>query len=116
MSELTEQNGKPWPPLIECLPEADLQIEGLRGRILKCADFWVLFMTADREVTVPSHRHGAQWGVVLSGSMDLTIGETRRTYGHGDMHYIPAHVDHEAVLHEGWQGLYIFKRGSLESK
>jgi hypothetical protein len=104
----------PWPPIIEDWPPARLSMEGLHGRILESGDYRVLYMAADRDVVVPTHRHGAQWGVVLAGVMDLSIGEHRRTYKHGEAHYIPAGVDHTALLYAGWQGLYVFKRRSAE--
>lgn len=99
-----------FPPFVEDWPEARLGFEGLTGRVLKHADGLTVFMAADRDVIVPRHRHGAQWGIVLSGTMTLEIGGLVATYGPGQSHYIPAGVEHEAVLHAGWQGLYIFDR------
>jgi hypothetical protein len=78
--------------------------------VLKNADGLTLFMAADRDVVAPPHRHGAQWGVVLAGRMELTMGGKSETYGPGQTHYIPAGVEHEAVLYAGWRGLYIFDR------
>lgn len=117
MNETTirEDVRQSWPPLIGDLREADGLTDGLSGRILKCEDHWVLFMKADRDVEVPVHRHGAQWGVVLSGTMELAIGDTVLTYHRGESHYIPAGVDHSATLYAGWQGMYIFRRQFLES-
>ena len=69
-----------------------------------------MFMAADRDVVVPPHRHGAQWGIVLAGTMELTMEGVCNTYGPGQTHYIPAGVEHEALLHAGWQGLYVFDR------
>lgn len=105
-----------WPPIVESWPEADLPVEGLRGRILKSKDYTVVFMAADLDVVVPKHRHGAQWGVVLEGTMELKIGDECTTYRRGDSHYIPHDVDHEAVLYAGWRGMYVFQRGSSEQK
>jgi len=59
---------------------------------------------------VPPHRHGAQWGVVLAGRMELTLGGKTEYYGPGQTHYIPAGVEHTALLHAGWRGLYVFDR------
>ncbi len=114
MSESTADNGNTWPAIIDELPEADLPIDGLHGRILKCGDYSILFLVAAHDVTVPKHQHEAQWGIVLAGSMEITIGDSQFIYQRGDMHYIPAHVDHSAVIHAGWRGLYIFKRRDSE--
>ena len=40
-------------------------------------------------VDVPEHAHGAQWGVVLAGSVDFTIGGETTAYGRGDTYYVP---------------------------
>lgn len=89
-----------------------MEIPGLSGRILKGEDGWVLFMAADRDVLVPTHHHGPQWGIVLDGKMELTIGDQTRVYERGESHFIPAGVDHQAVLYSGWRGLYIFDRAA----
>jgi len=43
-----------------------------------------------------SHPHD-QVGYVVSGSMQLTIGDESRTYLAGDSYYIPGDVPHSAV-------------------
>ena len=108
---LNTEDALTFPPMVEQWPEADLRIEGLSGRILKGEHGWVIFMAADRDVVVPQHRHGAQWGVVLDGMMTLTVGDSTRSYRCGESHYIPEGVDHEATLYAGWRGLYVFERG-----
>jgi quercetin dioxygenase-like cupin family protein len=97
-------------------PEARLPVEGLHGRILKSEDYTVVFMAADLDVVVPMHRHGAQWGVVLDGTMELKIHGECVTYRRGDSHYIPTDVDHEAILYAGWRGMYVFRRGKTEQE
>lgn len=99
-----------FPPFVESWPEAELTHEGLSGRILKSPYGLTIFMAADRDVVVPRHRHGAQWGIVLAGHMELEMGGVRESYGAGQTHYIPAGVDHEAVIYAGWRGLYIFDK------
>lgn len=101
-----------FPPFVESWPEAELAYEGLTGRILKSPGGATVFMAADRDVFVPRHHHGAQWGVVLAGTMELEINGERERYGVGQAHYIPAGVDHEAILFAGWRGLYVFDRSA----
>ncbi|MCZ6820929.1 MAG: cupin domain-containing protein [Calditrichaeota bacterium] len=45
---------------------------------------------------VPPHAHGAQWGVVIDGEMELTIGGETKIYRKGDHYFIPAGVMHSA--------------------
>ena len=40
-------------------------------------------------VEVPEHAHGAQWGVVLEGAVEFTIGGETRTYRRGDTYFVP---------------------------
>lgn len=104
-----------WPSLVEGWPRAEMEMEGLSGRILKGDTGWVIFMAADRDVVVPTHHHGAQWGVVLEGRMELTIGDRTCVYERGESHEIPAGVDHQAVLYAGWRGMYVFGRPTTTS-
>ena len=99
-----------FPPFVESWPEAELDYEGLTGRVLKSPAGLTIFMAADRDVVVPRHRHGAQWGIVLAGSMDLDIAGQQEHYTVGQSHYIPAGVDHEATIYAGWRGMYVFDR------
>ncbi len=99
-----------WPAFVEDWPEARMEMPGLSGRILKGGQGWVIFMVADRDILIPMHHHGAQWGIVLDGEMTLTIDEHTKTYRRGEAHYIPAGVDHEAFLRAGWRGMYAFAR------
>ena len=46
------------------------------------------------------HAHGAQWGIVVDGAMDLTIGGKTQTYRKGDSYYIPAGTIHAARFRE----------------
>lgn len=105
-----------WPPFVAEWPLADMKPEGLVGRVLSGDEGWVVFMVAERDVHVPLHRHGAQWGIVLHGEMELRIADETRVYRSGDAHFIPAGVDHEATIRAGWQGVYVFERapGALD--
>ena len=45
------------------------------------------YKTLYRGVEVPEHAHGAQWGVVLEGWVEFTIGGETQTYRRGDTYY-----------------------------
>ena len=51
---------------------------------------------------------GAQWGVVLEGRLEFTIGGETKHYGPGDTYFIPAGVAHSAVIHPGYVGIDVF--------
>ncbi len=99
-----------FPSFVRAFPEAALEFDGLRGWRLSGDDGVVMFMAANKDVEVPTHHHDEQWGIVLAGEMELTIGEESRTYRVGDTHFIPAGVDHAANIRAGWQGIYVFPK------
>lgn len=103
-------DGSGLPGFVKQLPKADLPAPELQGWVMKGERGVVVFMQAEEDVTVPAHRHGPQWGVVLAGTMTLTMDGVTRTYQRGDTHFIPAGVEHEATLHAGWSGVYVFPR------
>ncbi len=87
-----------YPEIITCLPEADIPFKGVRGWISQAADHQVVFFEIEAIGEVAEHSHGAQWGTVFEGEMELTIGGTRETYCSGDSYFIPDGVPHSAVF------------------
>jgi len=86
----------PYPPIIADLPEADIPMAGVRGWLLQGPSRQAVFFELPAGAAVPEHAHGAQWGVVLQGEIDLTIAGSRRTYQKGDSYEIPAGALHSA--------------------
>jgi quercetin dioxygenase-like cupin family protein len=59
-------------------------------------------------VDVPAHRHEAQWGGVLAGSLELEIEGESATYGPGDSYFVPADALHAARTSAGYKGIDVF--------
>jgi quercetin dioxygenase-like cupin family protein len=89
------------PHEITSLPRADIPVDGVVGYLFQGTDHQIVFMEFAGDVAVPSHSHGAQWGVVLEGHMDLVIGEVERTYRKGDHYSISSGVSHSARVAAG---------------
>ncbi|KPK84815.1 MAG: hypothetical protein AMS27_08935 [Bacteroides sp. SM23_62_1] len=87
-----------YPEMISSLPEADIPFKGVRGRISQAENHQLVFFEIEAIGKVSEHRHGAQWGVVFEGEMDLTIGGHTKTYRKGDTYFIPDGVLHSAVF------------------
>lgn len=83
-------------PLITGLPQADLPFPGVTGYMLRSEDGLLVFFHFTEETIVPPHSHGAQWGTVLQGEIELTIGGVTRTYRPGDSYSIAAGEEHSA--------------------
>ena len=85
-----------YPAEISDLPEIDVSFAGVRGRLLQGPDQQLVFFDIEPIGEITPHTHGAQWGVVLDGEVELTIGEETRIYRKGDSYYIPTGVVHSA--------------------
>jgi mannose-6-phosphate isomerase-like protein (cupin superfamily) len=98
-----------FPDFVRRLPRADLPFEGLRGWLLQSQWGQVLFNESDIELSVPAHTHGNQWGTVIDGRIELTIGGKKRLYQRGDSYFIPAGTTHSAVIYPGFRAVDYFE-------
>ncbi len=98
-----------FPDFVKSLHKADLPFKGLQGWLLNSERGQLLFLETDVELEVTEHSHGNQWGIVVAGEMELTIGGETRIFGQGDSYFIPAGVLHGAILHAGFRALDFFQ-------
>jgi quercetin dioxygenase-like cupin family protein len=89
-----------YPQVITSLPEADIPFDGVKGWLSKGSDHQIVFFEIEAIGEVAPHTHGAQWGTVFKGEMDLTIGGITRTYQKGDSYFVPYGVEHSAVFRQ----------------
>jgi quercetin dioxygenase-like cupin family protein len=87
-----------YPEIITRLPEADIPFEGIRGWLSQAEDHQIVFFEIEAIGAVAEHSHGTQWGTVLDGEMELTVGGTTRTFRNGDTYFVPEGVPHSAVF------------------
>ncbi len=97
-----------YPEHILDLPQVDLPLEGVRGWLSQGLDHQIVFFEIQPIGEVPIHSHGAQWGVVVEGEMELTIGDDTRRYGPGDSYNIPAGVEHGARFLSQFRAIDVF--------
>jgi quercetin dioxygenase-like cupin family protein len=69
----------------------------------------VAFFTFHKDMTLPMHTHGAQWGSVIEGEIVFTIGGVTRTYRPGDSYTIPEGVEHGATIKAGTRAIDVFQ-------
>lgn len=55
------------------------------------------------------HAHGAQWGTVVGGEIEFTIGGVTKVYRPGDSYAIPAGVEHGAQIKAGTRVIDVFE-------
>jgi quercetin dioxygenase-like cupin family protein len=92
---------EPFAAWIGELPEVDTPFEGLEGRMISGPHGQIVFFRAAERFEVPPHAHGAQWGVVVAGTLHLTVDGESNTYEPGGTYEIPAGAEHSAVLEAG---------------
>jgi quercetin dioxygenase-like cupin family protein len=91
----------PFPDWMNDLPEVDTPFTGLKGRLLASPHGQAVFFRADEEFEVPPHAHGAQWGIVVTGRLHLTVDGEAGIYEPGETYDIPAGAEHSALLEAG---------------
>jgi quercetin dioxygenase-like cupin family protein len=97
-----------YPNVISRLPEADANFPGVKVWLLQGPTGSAIFVEARADAVVPEHSHGAQWGIVVDGEMELSIGGVVRTYRPGDEYTIPAGTKHGARLRAGTRVIDVF--------
>ncbi|WP_257883658.1 cupin domain-containing protein [Roseobacter insulae] len=55
------------------------------------------------------HAHGAQWGTVVEGGIEFTIGGEVRVYRQGDSYSIHSGVEHGAMIEAGTRVIDVFE-------
>ncbi len=69
----------------------------------------VAFFSFLKDMELPAHSHGAQWGTVVEGEIEFTIGGETKTYRPGDSYSIPADVEHGALIKAGTRVIDFFE-------
>jgi quercetin dioxygenase-like cupin family protein len=99
--------GEFFPPFITALPAPDSPV-AMHAHIVPSGHVLTMFYEIDDDVEVPEHAHGAQWGVVLAGEMELVIDGVGRSYTRGDVYYVPDGAPHIARIAAGYKGIDVF--------
>ncbi len=97
-----------YPEMVTGLPQADIPFPGVRGWLSQAASHQLVFLDIDPIGAVTPHTHGEQWGVVIEGEMELTIGGRTQIYRKGDTYHIPAGVEHGATFLTHFRAIDMF--------
>jgi quercetin dioxygenase-like cupin family protein len=100
----------PFAAFIDAFPGLDtpLSPEDVTIRALRSDDGLVVFFTFHRDVELPMHSHGPQWGTLIRGAIRLTIGDEIRTYSPGETWDIGAGVLHGGHIAAGSEIIDVF--------
>jgi len=97
-----------FPDIINNLPDVEISLDGVRGKLLQAGDMQVVFFDIQPVGKIPPHSHGPQWGVVLEGEMELTIDGQTSIYRKGDSYYIPGGKIHSANFRTHFRAMDLF--------
>lgn len=99
------------PEMITRLPEAELPFpsSSVKASVLQSDNGQLVFFQILKDVELPAHSHKGQWGTVLEGQVELTIGGETRKHGPGSSYYIPAGVVHGAKIPAGAKIIEFFE-------
>ncbi|MBF0550429.1 MAG: cupin domain-containing protein [Deltaproteobacteria bacterium] len=84
--------------MIEKLPNIDVPVAGVSGKLVQAGDQQMVFFDVLPSAKIPPHSHGAQWGIVIDGELDLTIDGQTQNLKKGDSYFIPAGAIHSATF------------------
>ena len=98
MEDKLRWQGVPYPEFFKNLPEIEVPVPGVKGWLIQGKERQVVFFKLPEGLEVPAHSHGAQWGMVIDGEMQLTAGDETRVLKKGDSYVIPAGIVHSAVF------------------
>lgn len=97
-----------FPPMIEKLPDIELALPGVRGKLFQGPEMQAVFFTADGPGEIPAHQHKAQWGVILDGEVEMTVEGKTLILKKGDTYYIPAGAVHAVRILSPMRALDFF--------
>jgi len=83
---------------IRQLPQADAPLAGVDVRLISGPTAQAAFFFLPAGTRVPPHSHCAQWGIVVEGEIELTIGMATHIFHRGDRYHIADGETHAALI------------------
>lgn len=99
------------PDFIRNQPQLDIPFpeDVVQAFAIRAETGMAVFFVFHQSVELPPHSHKGQWGTVIAGSIELTIGDVTRTYGPGETYDIPSGVEHGARVPAGTTAIDVFE-------
>ncbi len=97
-----------WPDWVRQLPVIDTLYPGGRGHLLASEHGQVVLWSFPSGATVPCHRHCPQIGVVICGSVELSLSHETRTLSAGESFSLADQQPHAATVAPGTLVIEVF--------
>ena len=91
------------PYFIEKLPGFEFSIPDFEAFDAEAENCRMMLHEYAEDQVITEHVNGYEWGIVLSGIIELQIGEERKVYSRGDRYYIPGGVKHSGKIFAGYR-------------
>lgn len=101
-----------FPDAIRKLPQANIPKEGVTGFLHQAEHSQILFLEFDQDTILDPHQHEVEYGVVVDGTVDITIDGVKYSYTKGDVFYIPRQTEHSVLFHAGFRCVNFFDEAS----
>jgi quercetin dioxygenase-like cupin family protein len=100
-----------YPDFIMAFPSIDVPFpkDVVQTAVVRSDAGLVAFFTFLKDMELPTHSHGAQWGTVVEGEIEFTIGGETKIYRAGDSYTIPSGVEHGARIKAGTRVIDVFE-------
>jgi len=86
-----------FPEVITNLPEAEVTCQGSKAWILQAESMQMVFFEFQEGGRVTGHSHSySQWGMVIDGTMELTVNGKPKMFRKGEEYLVPAGANHSA--------------------
>lgn len=101
----------PYPDFIRAFPGINVPFpdDVVQTAVIRSDAGLVAFFTFLKDMKLPMHAHGAQWGTVVEGEIEFTIDGETKIYRPGDSYSIPAGVEHGAMIKAGTRVIDVFE-------
>jgi mannose-6-phosphate isomerase-like protein (cupin superfamily) len=99
----------PFPETVRRLPRTSLS--GADVFVHDAGTSQILFIEVPAghpSVTVPTHTHDAEWGIVVEGEITMVFPDHTETHSAGMTHWIPAQVPHSFRFAPGTSSIHYF--------
>ena len=102
----------PYPDFITDFPSLDVPVPGGRGTKRSYSfrrGVGSVLHVSQKDFELPAHSHKAQWGTVIEGEVELTIGARNQNHiVQGDSYSIPSGVEHGGKIKAGTRASSMF--------
>ena len=97
-----------YPEIIKNLPKINIPLNGVEAFLMQSKNNQLVFFDFKEDTEIPLHSHGEQWGIVVDGKIELSIGGIIKTYVKGDSYFIPAGTEHGGKIFAGFKAIDFF--------